>query len=851
MENKFKQIDTSFNKNTVLKNTLDKVYRKLQPDHCFVAFLEPDGKEIRTAYHLCAGLPADSFVYPLAGSAWQFMLRKKALVSYCADAQQQFPTDPLLKKFKANVFIATLLHGDDKQEIGLLVCLFEQPIEEHAAAVDWLLTLSHISTQQGGLTGYQHSTNQLLAQLETGERVTKMGSWRWDISHNLYAWSKEVYRIFELDPAVGDISCQELTEYVHVDDRARVLEVLSAIASGQQTAFEITYRIVLANGNHKHLHVIGQASDVLGERPLYFEGTVQDVTELSQLNLDKQLSDFVFNHTSESVMITNSENKIISVNQALEQLTGYSQTELCGRNPNVLSSGLQDQDFYQQMWRTINQQGHWKGELWNKHKNGQVFPEELVINRVTNEQGNISHYVAIFRDISQWKATEHQLRFYAECDPLTKLTNRRAFIEQLELHLQGNGSIGISAVVCIDVDHFKEINDIYGNDVGDLLLVETAQQLTKITSEHDIVCRYGGNEFTLLLAYSSREKAKKIVKKIQRSFHHGIKVADFSINVTVSIGVAMYPDSGLTAKLLLRHASHAMANAKQTGRNCIAYYDVKLQRQYQRKLELKEQLIQALEQQQLQVFYQPIVDISSNSIAKFEALVRWPDGDGGYISPEQFIPIAEEFGLIAQVGNFVLDRACLDLKALHQQGYQHICFSINRSISEFYTNEIKQQSIAATIAAAGLPYESIVIEITESIAMSENRYAKQALAQLKSKGIKIALDDFCTGYSSLNYLIDYEIDLIKIDRSFVKGIGYDIKSQILTSTVLELAIKLGLEVIAEGVETEQQLDFLRQSGCHFIQGFIFSPALNITDCQQLLAQDILSITWQEIVNKYR
>ena len=257
------------------------------------------------------------------------------------------------------------------------------------------------------------------------------------------------------------------------------------------------------------------------------------------------------------------------------------------------------------------------------------------------------------------------------------------------------------------------------------------------------------------------------------------------------------------------------------------------------------------EQQKLQVFYQPIVDISRNTIAKFEALVRWPDGDGGFISPEQFIPIAEEFGLISQVGNFVLDRACSDLKALHQQGYQQICFSINRSISEFYTNEIKQQSIAATIAAAGLPYESIVIEITESIAMSENRYAKQALAQLRRKGIKIALDDFCTGYSSLNYLIDYEIDLIKIDRSFVKGIGCDIKSQILTSTVLELALKLGLEVIAEGVETEQQLEFLRQSGCHFIQGFIFSPALNINDCQQLLAQDILSASWQEIVNKYR
>jgi len=277
-----------------------------------------------------------------------------------------------------------------------------------------------------------------------------------------------------------------------------------------------------------------------------------------------------------------------------------------------------------------------------------------------------------------------------------------------------------------------------------------------------------------------------------------------------------------------------MRNAKKKGRNSFSFHNQKLQQQYNRKLQLKEALKQALNTQVLEVHYQPIYDIRYNKISKFEALVRWPDSVEGFISPAEFISIAEEYGLIQELGHLVCKTACKDLKHLHQLGFNDICFSINRSIKEFVHEEFGQPPLTSIIESAGVPFHSIIIEITESVAMSENHFAKKILADLREKGIKIALDDFCTGYSSLNYLIDYDIDIIKIDRSFIKTLETDSKTKILTSTVLKLAEQLNLEVVAEGVEKEAQLSFLKDNHCQNIQGYYFSPALRIEECINLL-----------------
>jgi len=566
--------------------------------------------------------------------------------------------------------------------------------------------------------------------------------------------------------------------------------------------------------------------------------TQNNLLQSYQLSSNKKLADFVFEHTSEAVMITNNLNRIIFVNKAMLEITGYSRAELIDQNPNILSSGRQSSEFYNDMWKILSTTDHWRGELWNKRKNGKVYPEELSVNIVRNEEGDISHYVAIFRDISQWKKTEEELRFYAECEPLTGLINRRVFNERLSHQLALVTDDDEISVLFIDLDDFKLINDIYGHEIGDLLLRTVAERLADTISENDSLCRYGGDEFTIMLTNTNLEKTKKVAKKIQDSFQKFFKLKDHITEVTASIGVAMYPETEASSKLLLRHANYAMRYAKNKGRNGISFHDTDLQRTYQKKLDLKERLKAALKENKLQVYYQPIVDIKLNRVSKFEALLRWPDGKGAFISPGEFIPIAEEFGLIHKIGRFVCRQACQDLNAIHQLGYDYISISINRSINEFIREELEHNTIASIVKAAGVPYKSIIIEITESTAMSDNYYAKHALTELRRKGIKIALDDFCTGYSSLNYLIDYEIDIIKIDRSFINLIAKDTKSRILTSAVIDLAAKLGIEVIAEGVENETQLAFLRKNHCYSIQGFYYSPALPISDCTALLARDL-------------
>ena len=815
---------------------LEMVYQKHTPAHCFIAEIDPLQTKAQTLCYLNNGQQVSNIHYELAASPCQVTISSDEVCYFPHSVQSQFPHDDILKTLNAQSYLAISLRDLGGETVGILVCIFSKPIELTSSQIEWLSDFGYFILQKQTQQQAVAEKQQLVENLNTAQNLAKIGNWRWDVSNDVVLWSKEIYRIFEMDITNDNLSFGQTTQFIHHDDCKRFNHVISQILTGDKDSDNLIYRIVLANGQIKYLHQLATITKSAEGEVVCLEGTIQDISKLYQLNLDKKLSDVVLDHSSESIMITDSQNKIILVNKAMERLTGYSQAELLGKNPSILSSGLQNSEFYHQMWQALLLTGSWKGEVWNKRKNGQIYPEELALNVVKNEQDIASHYVAIFRDITNWKATEQELLFFANCDPLTSLLNRRSFIGQLEQHLDVASDETLLSILFIDVDKFKTINDSYGHETGDLLLCELANRLSKIIGENDLLCRYGGDEFTLLISDTSLVKTQVICDQIQRCFNHLFKLNEVAVDVTASIGVAMYPDAGTTAKLLLRHANHAMHNAKNDGRNCISFHDTLSQKKYQHKLELKKQLKLALEQGQLHVYYQPIVDIEKNQISKFEALVRWPNGDGGFISPNEFIPIAQEYGLIHLVGQFVLEQACLDLKHLHRQGYKHISFSINRSISEFFHDELEQESIATVIAAAGLPYDSIVIEITESTALSENRYAKKALSQLKARGIKIALDDFCTGYSSLNYLIDYDVDIIKIDRSFVKAIKQDKNSQILTSTVIELASKLGIEVIAEGVETDEQLSFLRQQGCRYIQGFYFSPAVPIADCLSLLGK---------------
>lgn len=561
---------------------------------------------------------------------------------------------------------------------------------------------------------------------------------------------------------------------------------------------------------------------------------LQEVFDLSEPQ-HQQLAQFIFEHSSEAIMITDNNNHIVAVNPTLERLTGYRRRELIHRDPIMFSSGKQDAHFYRHMWKDLISKGHWQGEVYQRRKSGEIYPIELSLNVVKNALGLVCNYVGIFHDISAHKAVEQKLAFYASNEPLTGLANRASFIKNVEHHIFiAKRQHTPFCLLFIDIDHFKEINEIYGHGVGDELLRSAAARIVKNVRSEDVVCRYGSDEFTVLLVNTTIENAARVSEKIQKQIRKTFQFTDVALDITTSIGIVEYPSGGRSATALLRNVQHAMVEAIKQGRNSIAFYDKHQQAVYLRKLALRNRLKQAIGASALEVYYQPIVDENTQKANKFEALVRWPDGQGGFIPPDEFIPLAEEFNMIHQIGNFVLLRACKDLKTLHNMGYTNVRFSINRSISEFRYDIDEASIISKTIELFGLPYDALVVEITESVAMSSNSHTELVLDALRANGVKIALDDFCTGYSSLSNLIEYKSDYLKIDKSFVDSVVSDTNHQILVSTLIGLASKLDMTVIAEGVETAEQLDMLKNLGCHFIQGYYYSPAIPLEQCIELL-----------------
>lgn len=558
---------------------------------------------------------------------------------------------------------------------------------------------------------------------------------------------------------------------------------------------------------------------------------IEQLTAQQQL----QLSDFVFEHSSEAIMITDSNNRIIAINKAFEKLTGYRSKELLGKDPVLFSSGKHDAHFYRHMWKDLIQKGSWQGELYHRRKNGEIFPAELSLNVVKDIRNVASNYVGILRDISSLKDTEQKLAYYTNNDSLTGLPNRGNFITKVEQHISiAKRHNAPFSILFLNIDHFKEINDIHGHYVGDLLLQGITTRLVKIVRNEDIISRYGSDEFAILLVNALTDRAVKVAEKIQAQLRESFVLEQSNLEITCSIGITDYPKGGRNTTTLMRNAQHAMQGAKSRGRNSFAFYDKKLQMAYLRKLALRNKLKRAIQNSEFEVYYQPIVEQPSQQANKFEALVRWRDSNGDFISPGEFIPVAEEFDMICQIGNFVLLQACKDLKRLYKLGHNNVRFSINRSISEFRYDVDEASIISKTIEQFGLPYDAIVIEVTESVAMSSNTHTEQALNALRETGVKIALDDFCTGYSSLSNLIEYKSDYLKIDKSFIDSIVSDKNHQILVSTLINLASKLDMQVIAEGVETADQLAILTSFGCHYIQGFYYSPAVPIDKCIELV-----------------
>ncbi|MGB5062205.1 MAG: PAS domain S-box protein, partial [Candidatus Competibacter sp.] len=550
-----------------------------------------------------------------------------------------------------------------------------------------------------------------------------------------------------------------------------------------------------------------------------------DLTAQKQGRERLRLVASVFESAAEGIVITDPDQTILAINPAFSEITGYPAEEVLGRRPNLIQSGRHDAAFFQQMWRGIEQTGKWRGEIWNRRKNGEVYPELLSVSTVKDPAGCVTHYVGVFTDIAAIKNFERQLIFLAHHDPLTELPNRVLFNDRLThgiLHAARDGTC--LAVLFIDLDHFKNVNDTLGHQFGDQLLQMVAGELRKPIRACDTLARLGGDEFILLIEdIGSHQDATMVAHKLLAIFEKPFLLAEHEIHISASIGISYYPADGQDCGELMKNADAAMYQAKAQGRNNYHLYAREMTAHALDRLRLEAMLRRSVKNDELLIYFQPQVDMASGTLIGAEALVRWNHPELGLVLPGNFVALAEETGFIVTLGAWVLRESCAKLQAWRAAGYRIDKISVNFSIRQFERGGMTGL-IETVLAENGLPPECLEIEITESfIIKAEDAF--RFLGDLRTLGVHLAVDDFGTGYSSLMYLKRLPIQRLKIDRSFVADIGRDANNEAIIRAIIMLAGNLGLSVIAEGVETEMQADFLLREGCPHGQGYYFDRPL--------------------------
>jgi diguanylate cyclase (GGDEF)-like protein/PAS domain S-box-containing protein len=569
----------------------------------------------------------------------------------------------------------------------------------------------------------------------------------------------------------------------------------------------------------------GNISNINGE--IRTHCIFKDITQEQKIEKKLKLSDIVFENTTEAIMITNERSEIISVNNAFTNITGYTFDEIQNKNPKILKSGKHDKEFYTILWNELEENGSWKGEIWNRKKNGELYSEWLNISSVKNSTGKILNYVALFSDITKIKDSNEKIEYLAHHDPLTNLPNRLLLNARLNISLDKCVELGQKlAIFFIDIDNFKIINDTYGHSIGDKIINLVAQRLQKNIRKNDTISRIGGDEFIIVIEDIIEQKnVEKIANKILNDFIDPIKLEEYLFDTSVSMGISIFPNHGLNAEDLIKHADTAMYSAKNSGKNQYQFYKKEMTSEIFEKIIMKQEIIDALKNNEFEVYYQPQIDIRTNKIIGAEALLRWNHKSLGIIPPDEFIPHAEETKLIIPLGDYVLKTACSFMKELHDDGIlENAKVSVNISAIQLKYSDI-YTTVIENLKSSKLDSRFLELELTETFIMENIDESISILKNLKEIGIQLSIDDFGTGYSSLSYLKQFPIDKLKIDKSFISEIPNSNKDIAIIRTIIALAKGLGIKVIAEGVEKINQKDFLLLESCDEIQGWIYAKAL--------------------------
>lgn len=632
------------------------------------------------------------------------------------------------------------------------------------------------------------------------------------------------YRILDVNPAfekhtglAADQMRGKLATVAYGTPAAPYLDIYAKVAeTGEPADFEVYFR-----PRRRYFRVLAYAAQS-GQLVTVFE----DITARHEAEENNRLMAKVFANSSEAIIITDADNRIIAINDAFTRLTGYLAEDVVGRDPHLLSAGRTPPEVYEQMWRSLETAGTWQGELFDRRKNGEVYPKWLAISVARDTAGKVTNYIGSFVDISERKASEERMRHLALHDPLTGLLNRFSLQERLAQALGfAKRNDKLLAVMLIDLDRFKAINDALGHQVGDQLLIQVADRLAQSVRDSDIVARLGGDEFVIVLPdIESPAQAAHVAEKIVQVVSQPYLIEGSEQRTSPSIGISLFPSDAVDGGDLVKKADVAMYHAKALGRSTYQYFTHEMQAVADQRMLIEAELRTALAQQQFVLHYQPQLDLRTGRLVGVEALVRWQHPLRGLVPPLDFIPVAEETGLIIPLGNWVLQEACRQLGEWIAGGIGHIRISVNLSASQFLDKELPGR-VHALLQEHGLGADKLDLEVTESMSMASPDKTIALMQELREHGLSLSIDDFGTGYSSLAYLKMFPISTLKIDRSFVKDIETDHNDADICDVTVLLAHKLGLDVVAEGVETEEQLKYLLSIGCEKVQGYLISRPL--------------------------